>query len=352
MDEAGRVRVYETEEVVARFGVISPDRVILHNYPVSSPASVFNASVAYDPGEDVLRIFARVIFGYYMYVSSIVRMDVPFNDILNRYVNVNRYTGSMVVYPSTRYDVWGAEDPRVYEVDGRLCMTYVGRTINYFNPAIRRNRTIPITAVYDEDLRAWVKRAVFTLSPEVFGEWVSNKDAFLYRASDGSLFLFHRPHLADETYHLMVSEVKGLSFLSGRGGLEEVEIDGGVEVLRPAEFESRLGWAAPIASIRGSLIVLIHAVDRYGVVYRVFAAQLRLSRNEVVVEAVTPRYVMEPRAPYEVIGDRPLVVFPCGAARVGDDSVVIAYGASDYMIGFGMLSINRLLAELDKGRVY
>jgi len=46
------------------------------------------------------------------------------------------------------------------------------------------------------------------------------------------------------------------------------------------------------------------------------------------------------------------VVFPCGAVRIGDDSVVVTYGASDYMIGIGILSINELMAELDRGRIY
>jgi len=31
---------------------------------------------------------------------------------------------------------------------------------------------------------------------------------------------------------------------------------------------------------------------------------------------------------------------------------VISYGAADYMIGLGILSLNNLMAELDKGRIY
>ena len=205
--EAREIRRYETEDIVTRFGVISPERIILNNYPVSNPASIFNASVIYNHEDDTLRIFARVIFGYYMYVSSIVGIDVPLNDVLNRYVNINRYTGNMIIYPSTRYDVWGAEDPRVYELNGKLYMTYVGRTINYFNAMIRRNRTIPITAIYDDDLRTWIKRFVISLSPEVFGEVISNKNAFFHLSPDGSLFFLHRPHLSDESFHLVASLV-------------------------------------------------------------------------------------------------------------------------------------------------
>ena len=350
--EAREIRRYETEDIVTRFGVISPERIILNNYPVSSPASIFNASVIYNHEDDTLRIFARVIFGYYMYVSSIVGIDVPLNDVLNRYVNINRYTGNMIIYPSTRYDVWGAEDPRVYELNGKLYMTYVGRTINYFNAMIRRNRTIPITAIYDDDLRTWIKRFVISLSPEVFGEVISNKNAFFHLSPDGSLFFLHRPHLSDESFHLVASLVSDDEGLVVRGELKEIVIDNGIDVLRPSDFESKLGWAVPVMRVGDSLIALVHAVDKYGVVYRVFAVQLKFSKDEIIVEAVTPRYIMEPRTPYEVVGDRPLVVFPCGATRVGDDSIVVTYGAADYMIGFGVLSINNLLRELDRGRIY
>jgi len=279
LKEALEIRREEVRDMVARFGVISPDRVILHNYPVSSPVSVFNASVTYDEKEEALEIFARVIFGYYMYVSSIVGIRVPINDLFNRYVNSNRYTGNIVLYSSMKYDVWGTEDPRVHRFGGKLCMTYVGRSINYFNPVLRRNRTLPITAVYDEDLRTWVKRLVFTLSEEAFGEVISNKDSFLHSASDGSVFLLHRPHLVDESYRLMVSPIED-DLLNGGMTIREVKVREGIEVLKPCDFEGRLGWATPIIRLDDdTLVALVHAVDKDLVVYRVFAVQLKLSRD-------------------------------------------------------------------------
>jgi len=68
--------------------------------------------------------------------------------------------------------------------------------------------------------------------------------------------------------------------------------------------------------LRLQLMMFLYGVDRDGVVYRVFAAKLKLRGEEIVVEAVTPRYIMEPRTPYEIIGDRPAVVFPCGAVKI------------------------------------
>jgi len=287
-----------------------------------------------------------------MYVSSIIELSIPVEDLHNRYINTNRYIGKITVYPSTRYDIWGTEDPRVYELDGKLYMTYVGRSINYFNPVMRKNRTLPVTAVYDEKREEWVKRYVFTVSPGKFGEVVSNKDAFLYSLDDNSLFLFHRPHLSDESFRLMISYLGDKNILSGEDGIKEIEIKDGIEIMKPANFECRLGWASPLLGKKDRLIVLIHSVDKHSVAYRVFAAELKLSRSEIAVEAVTPHYIMEPSTPYEIIGDRPLVVFPCGAARIGGDKIVVTYGAADYMIGVGVISIDRLAAELDSGRIY
>lgn len=56
---------------------------------------------------------------------------------------------------------------------------------------------------------------------------------------------------------------------------------------------------------------------------------------------------MEPRELYEVYGDRPLVVFPCGLIRI-DDKAIVIYGAADFVIGFGELDINEVLGILEK----
>ena len=351
-EEAKKIRKNETEDLVGRFGVISPNRITIHNYPVSHPITSFNASVVYEEEDETLKLYARMILGYYMYVSSIIEVEVPLHDLFNGYVNMNSYVGRIVIYPSTKYDIWGTEDPRVYKVRGKLYMTYTGRSINYFSP-IRVNRTVPVTAVYDEDLKNWIKRFVLIPSAKVFGRIITDKDAFLHEMGDGKLYFLHRPHLIDDTTRLMISKLDPKILSMGGMKVEEVEIDNAVEVLDLMPFEGKLGWAAPLVNIGDKkLITLIHATDKEQLAYRVFAAQLSLSDHEVVLEAVTPRYIMEPTTPYELIGDRPLTIFPCGAVKISKDEIVISYGAADYMIGLGILSLNNLMAELDKGRIY
>ena len=350
--EASSKRVAEVNDIVVRAGVISPDRVILHNYPINNPISVFNPTI--HDGGDYLHVYARIILGYYMYVSSIIEVKVPWDDILYGYVDMNSYSGDIVVYPTTKYDVWGTEDPRVSEINGRLYMTYTGRSINYFNPHIRRNRTLPVTAVFDKESKKWVKKYVFIPSSKVFGEVVSDKDAFLYQ-TNGYTYLFHRPHLSDDTFHLLISTVKLPEDKSGDERVYEVVVDNAKTVLLTPYFESKIGWASPPIPLNGygdKVLVLLHGVDRDSVVYRVFAAELTLKKDEIVVEAITPNYIMEPRTPYEVVGDRPLTIFPCGATRFNKKHILITYGAGDYMVGFGIVELNVLRGELDKGRIY
>jgi len=350
--EARKTRIFAVNDIVIRAGVISPDRIILHNYPTGHPISAFNAGAIYDEKEEALKTYVRIILGYYMYVSSIIEIEVPLQDIFSGYINTNRYPGDIVIYPSTKYDIWGTEDPRVYVIDDKLFMTYTGRTINYFSPT-RRNRTLPVTAVYDQNLKTWIKRYVFTLSPKIFDEVVSNKDAFLYKTEDERLYLFHRPHLADETFHLVLSNVDKELLDKVTSDISEVYVDNAVEVLSPAKFESKLGWATPPITLTDDrIIVFVHGVDKDSVVYRVFAIQLLLRKDEIIIEAITPRYIMEPRTPYEIVGDRPLTVFPCGAVKLDRNKIILTYGAGDFMVGIGIINLDELLAELDKGRIY
>ena len=344
MREAGELRRSATRDIFERRGVLSPSRILLRNYPVPHPITAFNAGAR--RAGDSLYVYPRIVLGYYKYVSSIVELEIPLEDVEGGSVSQNSYVGNIVISPSTRYDIWGAEDPRLYCIGGRLYMTYTGRTLSYFDPNVEVEKTLPVTAVYEDG--KWEKCLIFKLPPEA--GLVSDKDAFLCKVG-GRLYFFHRPHLLRGSFHLVVSMLDKSTLAAG-GGLREVEVREGFEVLRAAPFESKLGWAAPPLQVSTeSVVVLVHAVDSEGVVYRVFAVRLRLSRSGVSVEAVTPYYIMEPRAPYEVVGDRPYTIFPCGLVEV-EDEVLVTYGAGDYVVGFAAAKLDDLLASLEEGELF
>lgn len=351
--EASNIRRYETTDIVHRLGVIAPNRVYLNNYPISNPIAVFNSALAVDEEDAIL--YARIIVGYFMYVSAIIAIRVPLDDIFSGSgdININYYAGQPVVYPSTKYDLWGTEDPRVYVIDGKLYMTYTGRTVNYFNPRIGRERTLPVTAVEEEKYYKWKKIHVYVFPPGLREHVVSNKDAFLVKLSN-DLLLFHRPHMDDDGFYLLTSRIGLEELYSVAEQVREVVLRDTIWVTDKASFESKIGWATPPIKLRDNeIIALLHGVDYELEAYRLFAMQLEYSRNEgIIVKAVTPTYIMEPKLLYEIFGDRPYTIFPCGLWRLSRDKILISYGAGDYMIGLGEMDLNELLSILDKGRIY
>jgi len=142
-EEARGVRLNETRDIFERSGVVSPDRIFIRNLPLEHPASAFNPGLFFDESTSCLTVYPRIVLGYYMYVSSIASFRLCLDEIESSQVNLGRFMADVVVSPDNRFDIWGAEDPRVYQVDGRVYMTYTGRSINYFEPREWRFRTRP-----------------------------------------------------------------------------------------------------------------------------------------------------------------------------------------------------------------
>lgn len=352
--EASEIRGHGTKDMVRRVGVLSPERVFLNNYPVRNPVAVFNASVV--KMDDFLNVYARVVLGYYMYVSAVVRISIPVHDILDGDLAANHYASDIILSPSTRYDVWGVEDPRAYRLGDRVLVSYSGRTINYFNPAVRKERTLIITAVRvkDENGREeWRKVSAHVFPGELRDNLISDKNGFLAEMG-GSLWLFHRPHISEgkEEWFLLTAS-KPVDWTPEPGELRESTVSEPRILMEPAKFEIKLGWGTPLIRVGGGrYVTLVHGVDRVIEAYRVAAVEVEATKGEVVVSAVTPKYIMGPREKYEVFGDRPLVVFPCGMDRLEGDTYVVTYGAADFFVGFGLIDLQELLGELDKGRIY
>lgn len=116
-------------------------------------------------------------------------------------------------------------------------------------------------------------------------------------------------------------------------------------VLRPAEFEKRIGWGTPPIPISSTeWVVLTYALCR-DLVHRVFAVLLRLDGEELRITGVSEYYVMEPQTPYERLGERPLVIKPCGAVLI-HDKILLTYGASDTYTCFAEISLPDLLSVI------
>ncbi|MHC1579640.1 MAG: glycoside hydrolase family 130 protein [Candidatus Alkanophagales archaeon] len=331
---SGRRR-YKTRDIVRRVGVITADCVRLRSHPISRPLTIFNPAAVVEDGTLVL--YARITVGYFKYASAVVELRLNLSDIYGREPPIS--VADIVVYPSNRFDMWGVEDPRVCEVGGRRLMTYCGRTSHYFSSE-RSEKVLPVTAVMGD--KGWEKVCVFRMPEGLRPFVVSDKDAFI--AEMKALMLFHRLHMTDGSFYLVVSPIP--ERVLTLEGFEVVSLVDTFVAFDAADFESKLGWGAPPVRVGKEFLLLLHGVDLDGC-YRVFAV---LMNENAEITAVTPEYIMEPQEPYEIYGDRPFTVFPCGAATL-DDTLIVSYGAGDSVIGIGEIDLSELMAILDSNRL-
>lgn len=337
-DRVKRKRKFETIDIVKRLTVLTAENVELENFPVTTPKTMFNPTLIVE--DETLRIFARITLGYYTYTSAVAEFTLKLDEL--EYPFKRKIQAKLVIMPDNRFDFWGVEDPRVYKIDGILYMTYSGRTVNYFRTDIRTERTLPVTAVFKKN--NWRKIAVFRMKEEMRSFIVSDKNAFLMKSKE--LLLFHRPHLLNERFYLSVCSVP--QAVLELEEFREIEIEHTMTVFEPADFEVKLGWATPPLKINNEYLVLIHGMDKELYAYRVFAV---LMDGEGKITALTPFYIMEPKEIYEVYGDRPYVVFPCGLGRLGN-KLVVSYGTADLGVGIGEIELEELMDILEKNRLY
>lgn len=231
------------------------------------------------------------------------------------------------IQPEDRYaDQWGAEDPRITEIDGTYFIAYTG-----FSPSG------PLVV-----LAATVDFADYSLCSVVAPP--EDKDAALFPVRfDDRYALFHRPvasgahgvapniwisfspDLAHWGDHRVVIE-------SRRSGYWDREKVG----LGPPPFESRWGW-----------LILFHGVKSTaaGSLYR--AGLALLDRDDpTVVLARSAEWVFGPEAAYELQGDVPGVVFPTGWVPLPDGRLRMYYGAADSTIAAATATVEDLVAFL------
>ena len=339
--EASTIRRPDVVDLAERRLFVKPEDLKLARGPTRRVAAAFNPAIEVEGSR--VRVHARIEVGYYTYASMIGGFTLDAGEILSGSLRRGEITVEPEIMPGDWVDFWGAEDPRYSEVDGEKLLVYTGRTLTYFAGEKAPGRTYPVVA--SPRRGGWVKLGYITLPGGKDHMVISSKNAFLVKEG-GEVYAFHRVHDVTGRFHLLVSRV---SWPPG-GGLSRIEARESWVVLEPQPFEDKIGWSTLVHGLKGErgYLALIHAVDATTPRYLLFAALIRLSSGKPEVEAVTPTYIMAPREPEEVYGDRPYTIYPCGAWAI-DDQIIISYGAGDMAIGFASIKIDYLMSELDKG---
>jgi predicted GH43/DUF377 family glycosyl hydrolase len=103
----------------------------------------------------------------------------------------------------------------------------------------------------------------------------------------------------------------------------------------PPPLETTDGWLVVYHGVRQTVA---------GALYRVGLAMLDLD-NPAVVTKRCDEWVLSPAEPYELIGDVPGVVFPCGLIHdKAAGQLRLYYGAADCRIGMASANFDDVMA--------
>jgi len=284
--------------------------------------AVFNCAVI--THDNKVHMLYRAIGEYDHYIS---RLGYAVSD---DGINFRRFD-EPVLEPTVRYELGGCEDPRITKIDDKIYMTYVVLSFPQKEKGIARTALASTKDFLDYD-------KVGIITPHD----VDDKDVVLFPEKiDGKYVMIHRPNWVGEKYGTASPSM----WLAYSDNLREWSGDK-VLVKPEEEWERRkIGVGPPPIKTKDGWLVLYHGVDA-DFVYRAGAMLLDL-RDPSNVVAKTAKPILEPKEPYELVGDVPNVVFPTGTAIL-DNKLYVYYGAADKVIAVATGEIDDMLDSLEK----
>ncbi len=286
-------------------------------YPVNA---VFNPAVAHD-GEQTVLVCRVEDFQGRSHLSVARSADG---------LNGWSIDPEPLIYPSADHqaEMWGAEDPRVTRVDELGVWVIAYTAYGPTGPAV----SLAATA----DFRT-VERIGVVCPPD-------DKNAALLPRRIGEHFvLFHRPRTVVGGH----ADVWMSRSLDLRSWLAPEP----VFRARAGQWDSaRIGMGPPPLETSDGWLVAYHGVRHTvaGELYRVGLALLDLE-NPLTVLRRSPEWFLGPATSYELQGDVPGVVFPCGWLHDPfTDSLRLYYGAADSVVAMAESSLSEVLDRLSR----
>ena len=299
------------EDVFEKRFLIPPDRFRILDYP-RKPVAVFN------PGAvligDEVHIFPRLIFDYYKYTSSIGHFKISVEELVSgEFPDV--IDVEIIMWPKSREDLLGVEDPRAHLVKDEVWILYTAKGFDRLNDDRKDYLGF---AKYDFKKLKRVGYFSIDMGNGLFFP-KSNKDSTFLKIHGKDAMLLTRPHLKGS-----------LSLWAGKADLENLVVTDLKKVKYPSKGEEKLGWSTNSIKLDGKWLVGWHAVIKNDLSYR----------NGFAViddDFKFTGYKLCPKGLLEEYGDRALVIFGCGLLRIGNNIVWIG-GVSDYAVGIFVAS--------------
>ena len=306
--------------------------------------AVFNCAILHY--ENRFHMLYRAIGEYEKYISRIGYASSTDGYSFAR-------SNHIALEPTQDYEEYGIEDPRVVEIDNQVYITYVILSAYVTDGATVEASTALATTI---DFLKYTRLGVITSKGSnnkdvvMFPEKMSQQQSSVLSLSSsnnadraGKYFFLHRPSSwIGSTYGVDKPSI----WLGEGNALTNFEKH--TLLLKPEEDweELKVGAGPPPIKTRAGWLVIYHGVSREKV-YSAGAALLDLhDPSKIIGRTKTP--ILEPKEPYEKLGDVNNVVFPTGACVVDNDKLFVYYGAADKVCCLATADLNYLLDHILK----
>jgi predicted GH43/DUF377 family glycosyl hydrolase len=235
-----------------------------------------------------------------------------------------------VLIPSTEWEEFGCEDPRITNFEGTFYVTYTA--YSWRGPRIALASTKDF---HDFEKHGLIGPGRNDKDCVIFPERINGRIAMLHR-------LMSRVQIA--YFEDFDSLVDSANFWNGYvKHLDDYEV---IRSTFPWERRKVGAGSPPIKTDRGWL-VLYHGVSIESI-YRVGAILLDLDTPSKVL-ARTKEPILEPEIEFEKFGVVPNVVFPDGAIVRGGE-LIVYYGGADKVCCVARAPLDEFLDELEKSK--
>ena len=235
----------------------------------------------------------------------------------------------MAPRPGHPEEEWGLEDPRITRVEELDAWVIAYTAFGPAGPAVALATTTDFVSV------------------EYLGVVCTPEDknaSILPRRVDGEFVLFHRP--------AAVTGGRADVWMSRSTDLHSWSTPEPVFGARPGGWwdSARIGIGPPPLETEQGWLVIYHGVRQTvaGGLYRAGLALLDLDNPAKVIKRCD-EWVLGPREDYELIGDVPGVVFPCGLIHDTATGLLrMYYGAADSRVGMASARFDDVMQFIDE----
>ncbi|HSQ98187.1 MAG TPA: hypothetical protein VLL98_05760 [Rickettsiales bacterium] len=225
-------------------------------------------------------------------------------------------------------DLWcGCEDARLTRIEDTIYITYTA-----FNGRIPRVALSRIS-VFDFMNKKWNWTEPLAISSPGFDD---KNACLLPKKINGKFVIFHRPE-----------NFISLNFVEDLDSLQDKWLDSSYVLIKPRPDKwdnKKIGISAPPIELDEGWLLLYHGVSAPNNVYKVGAILLDL-KDPTKVLGRTDIPLLEPEMDYELYGDVPNVVFPCGAVIMKDE-IFLYYGGGDKVVGVAKMGVKDIVKQL------